>query len=103
MCHSRWLTTANRLLRLYVSTENPSVREFRVPLLNFNAEDFTNLVQWQDIDRCEPPLLKELTDEDIAACVKASDTTRVHEIAHFPCHTQATERYNTIEKDDENI
>ena len=24
MCHSRWLTTANRLLRLYVSTDNPS-------------------------------------------------------------------------------
>jgi hypothetical protein len=24
LCHSRWLTTANRILRLYVSTENPS-------------------------------------------------------------------------------
>jgi hypothetical protein len=24
MSHARWLTTANRLLRLYVSTENPS-------------------------------------------------------------------------------
>ena len=24
VCHSRWLTTANRLLRLYVSTESPS-------------------------------------------------------------------------------
>lgn len=24
MSHSRWLTTANRILRLYISTENPS-------------------------------------------------------------------------------
>ena len=24
MAHSRWLTTANRILRLYISTENPS-------------------------------------------------------------------------------
>ena len=24
VCHSRWLTAANRLLRLYVSTESPS-------------------------------------------------------------------------------
>jgi hypothetical protein len=192
MCHSRWLTTANRLLRLYVSTENPSenlialvtyimqvyapvwfqiktrpacsegsrhlwklikysrylekplrdivdaviqrngyfghaenillamlsderphirelayrrilaarnehrsttsVRQFRVPLLNFNAEDYIDLVEWQAIDRYEPPLLKEMSDHDIQACVKVSDTTHMHKIARFPCHTQATER-----------
>lgn len=33
VCHSRWLTTANRLLRLYVGTENPS--EKLVSLVNF--------------------------------------------------------------------
>ena len=69
-----------------------SVGEFRVPLLNFDAEDYTDLVHWQGIDRYEPPLMKDISDEDIAACVKSNDATRIREIAQFPCHTQATER-----------
>jgi len=192
LCHSRWLTTANRLLRLYVSSEHPSnnlvqlatfvmkvyapvwfniktkpactegskhlwklvnfsryldkplrdivdtviqrnaffghaeniliamlsdertnirelayrrilaarsekklssrVREFRIPPINFEAKDYTELVEWQQIDRYEPPLTKHISDEEIVACIKSHDATQVHELEKFPCHTQATER-----------
>lgn len=193
VCHSRWLTTANRILRLYVATENPTgnlvtlatfvmsvyspmwfniktksactegsrhlwrliqysryleqrlrdvvdeviqrngyfchaenilltmltddrrhvrelayrrilaarnerapsstgIREFRVPRLNFDASDYTELVNWQEIDRCEPPLLMNFSDARINECVKSNVAEHVLEIAQFPCHTQGTER-----------
>ena len=68
------------------------VREFRVPSLNFEAKDYTELVEWQQIDRYEPPLTKHISDDEISACVKSQDVARICELAKFPCHTQATER-----------
>lgn len=192
VCHSRWLTTANRILRLYMATENPTdnlvtlatfvmsvyapmwfhiktksactegskhlwrmikysrylekhlrdavdeviqrngyfghaenillamladersqirelayrrilaarnenasstrIREFRVPRLNFNASDYTELVDWQEIDRYEPPLLRSRSIAQIEEWVKSNVAEQVSEIAQFPCHTQGTER-----------
>ena len=68
------------------------VREFRIPILNFEASDYTELVQWQQLDRHESPLTKHISDEEIVTCVKSNDASIVQELAKFPCHTQATER-----------
>jgi len=53
---------------LAARNENASstgIREFRVRQLNFNASDYTELVDWQEIDRYEPPLLKSLSNARI--------------------------------------
>ena len=188
MAHSRWLTTANRLLRLYVSTENPSknlltivhfvmtvyapmwfsikqnssyvngprhvfksieltqslgeevtkvvhpvikrngyfahpenilismidddnrdirevgwrrikdarqtkkgksVRPFKVPPLNFDAEKYTELIDWQTTKITEPPLTMQMTDEDINNHI--DQRTKIS-FGEFPCHTQSVER-----------
>ena len=78
--------------RIENQTSSGSIRKFRVPSLNFHAEDYTDLVEWQAIDRYEPPLMKHLSDDEVAACVKTNESAHVRTIAQFPCHTQATER-----------
>jgi len=82
-----------RILAARVENElSTKIRQFRVPLLNFNSEDYTDLVEWQTIDRYEPPLMKHIPDKDIANYVKSNSVAEAHKIALFPCHTQATER-----------
>jgi len=73
------------------NADSSTIRHFRVPLLNFAATDYTDLVDWQSIDRSEPPMTKYLIDSELQVCVQ----TRVFEkinLQAFPCHTQATER-----------
>lgn len=60
---------------LAARNENASstgIREFRVRRLNFNASDYTEHVDWQEIDRYEPPLLKSLSNARIEECVKSN-------------------------------
>ena len=78
--------------RIENQSSSGSIRKFRVPSLNFHAEDYTDLVEWQAIDRYEPPLMKHLSDDEVAASVKTNESAHVRAIAQFPCHTQATER-----------
>ena len=57
-----------------------TVREkFQVPLLNFDAGDYVNLIDWEATVATEPPLLRGIELENL------SDMD-------FPCHTQAVER-----------
>ena len=67
------------------------VRQFRVPVLNFGAEDYVDLVAWQDIDRHAPPVMDGFSDQQIRGFVANSDD--VVTLEHFPCHTQAVERH----------
>ena len=73
------------------SNSTTTVRQFRVPQLNFEAEDYTELVDWQSMDRCSPPVLKDMSDSEIITCVESRATDKV-DYPRFPCHTQGTER-----------
>ena len=53
------------------------VREFRVPSLNFEAKDYTELVEWQQIDRYEPPLT-------MTKYLHASNLRTWHEYVNLP-------------------
>nr|CAH7731779.1 unnamed protein product [Callosobruchus chinensis] len=170
LAHSRWVTTANRVLRLYASTENPSenlkvitdfimklyapmwfriktkpllqheavrnitdeiiernsyfaqpenvllamltdprehirrlavnrikkartntskeLRVFKAPKLNFDADDYIDIIDWQNINVTEPPITKALTIEELTE--QSSHNTL--NIGEYPCHTQAVER-----------
>src|SRR6218665_2403627 len=71
------------------SNSTTTVRQFRVPKLNFEAEDYTELVDWQSIDRYSPPVMKEMSDSEIIAFVECRVTDKV-DYPRFPCHTQGT-------------
>ena len=68
--------------------ESKAIRQFRVPTLSFAAEDYTDLVEWQSIDRCEPPLTKHLSNSELLTSVKARAFNKIH-FPNYPCHTQA--------------
>lgn len=67
------------------------LRTFKVPALNFDAKDYTDLITWQDCKITEPPLTSNLSDETLKEIVKSGLTT-CQNIKDFPCHTQAVER-----------
>ena len=77
-----------------------TIRQFRVPTLNLQAEDYIDRVVWQDIDRYAPPVnvMNNLSDEQIRAFVTNQNvrtnqnSQNVVAVQHFPCHTQAVER-----------
>src|SRR6218665_3504556 len=70
------------------SNSTTTVRQCRVPKLNFEAEDYTELVDWQSIDRYSPPVMK---DSEIITFVESIVTDKV-DYPRFPCHIQGTER-----------
>src|SRR6218665_2496955 len=75
------------------SNSTTTVRQFRVPKLNFEAEDYTELVDWQSIGRYSPPVMKDMSDSEIITFVESRVTDKVHvDYPRFPCYTQGTER-----------
>ena len=71
-------------------SSSKAVRKFCIPKLNFDARDYIDIVRWQDIDRHEPPLLKNVADNVLKESVKSKSFDNL-QIPRFPCHTQGTE------------
>ena len=71
------------------------VRKFKIPTLNFNAKDYYEMVDWNNTQRCEPPLTRIFTDNEIEEGIR-SRAESVFELDKFPCHTQAVERHIKI-------
>jgi hypothetical protein len=69
-----------------------SIRRIRVPELNFLAEDYIDLVDWCNMDRYDPPLLKNVSEDDLLCFVNNKDSDQTFQLPKLPCHTQATER-----------
>lgn len=65
------------------------VRTFEIPTINFDANDYTEMINWQRVTRTEPPTFRNIADEDLEDAIR---TKRIFEIPKFPCHTQAVER-----------
>ena len=68
------------------------VRVFKVPTLNFNAQSYYDMVDWQSLDLTEPPLTKNIETENIMKFIHLRDAPKFHAKA-IPCHTQAVERH----------
>lgn len=48
--------------------DSVEVRKFEIPSLNFDAEDYYILVNWQELPRTQPPTLKDISDDEIERC-----------------------------------
>lgn len=65
-------------------------RVFKVPSINVLAEDYIDLIDWQNYIVTEPPVTVKLSNKDLENIVK--ETFFVKNLGKFPCHTQAVER-----------
>jgi len=66
------------------------IRTFTIPLLNFDAENYHSLINWDNLHITEPPVLVTKTDAEIESAVNAPQKWSFEDL---PCHTQAVERH----------
>lgn len=88
--------------RCRMSTSN--VRKFEIPTINFKANSYCNLINWNAIYNCkkekkiieftEPPVLKRFTELQLKELVKKGQNSTLWTFSAFglPNHTQAVER-----------
>ena len=72
------------------SENETTIRKFLVPELNFNANDYSEIIDWQKCLLTEPLITVEIFDETLEKMILKGE---VPELNKFPCHTQAVERY----------
>lgn len=65
------------------------VRQFIIPKLNFDATDYTEMIQWNECKVTEPPILRSISDEVLYLCILGNAEI---DIPEFACHTQGVER-----------
>lgn len=70
-------------------TNSPEIRIFTIPNLNFDAADYSQLIDWASVKLYEPPLTFNI--HNIEELVKNGSFER-GKFDDFPCHTQAVER-----------
>ncbi|CAH0562813.1 unnamed protein product [Brassicogethes aeneus] len=69
--------------------QSESIRIFKIPKLNFSADDYIDLIDWSQTNISEPPLTMSMTEDDLN---KLLQTGEKFQLDKFPCHTQAVER-----------
>ena len=78
-----------RILKARTHNRNKNVRKFVIPPLNFRAQNYCDIIDWQDTNFTEPPATRAISDEELENCIK---TGKMFETDELPCHTQSVER-----------
>lgn len=60
------------------------VRPFQIPLINFQAESYSELIKWPLVNNYEPPFIRNIPNEVIEAIVKYPEI--ILKVPAFPCH-----------------
>ena len=80
-----------RILKSRKAVSNRSIiREFKVPSLNFDANDYIDLIDWSKEIITSPPVMQSFSDEEIIRMIKSKNIDI--KFPSFPCHTQSVER-----------
>ena len=64
-----------------------NVQKYTIPRINFEAEEYPDLIDWKESNLYEPPMTLSLTNDQLMA-IKDSPLP----VPNYPCHTQAVER-----------
>ncbi len=78
-----------RILR--ARSESYGIRRFTTVPINFEADDYIDLIDWQAIQVTEPPILADIASDELEMFVASGDVPCV-DFAKFPSHTQSVER-----------
>jgi hypothetical protein len=68
-----------------------TIRVFQVPLLNFKATDYIDLIKWQDCQVTEPPVTVKLSNNKLQELIGSKETPK-YDFQKYCCHTQVVER-----------
>lgn len=83
-----------RILKIrQISSDYSETRVFKVPTLNFEAEDYIDLIDWKSMT--EPPLTKKINIQVITEAINDVNLIRkviIDKFYQMPCHSQAVER-----------
>lgn len=95
LCDSRLnvrQAAVHRILESRLTSTATTIRVFKIPEINFEADDYTNLINWDKINFSEPPLIRGISN-DVLNKIGAGSID-LKNIQHFqmPCHSQAVER-----------
>ena len=71
------------------SQSSEVVRQFKLPEINFDAEDYVAMINWQSVTVTEPPLTRDIPETELRKNIE--NKARL-EFKKFPCHTQCVER-----------
>ncbi|KAK2578323.1 hypothetical protein KPH14_012624 [Odynerus spinipes] len=77
-----------RILKARVNDVSARVRVFKIPKLNFSAEDYIDVIVWNECQVTSPPILFKYSNEELIRIVQNNDL----QVDDFLCHTQAVER-----------
>lgn len=75
---------------LHPEQEQNDIREFKVPNINFECQEYFDLIDWQSVVITEPPITKDISEAELQEMIL--DVPEEIDILKFPCHTQAVER-----------
>lgn len=75
------------LIRSARQQETHQIRPFQLPKLQFDAVSFPELIDWERETVTEPPLMRDLQDEELERLKEAPLI-----VPAYPVHTQAVER-----------
>lgn len=64
------------------------VRFFKKPSINFDCEEYQDLIYWDKTKITPPPLLADIADDDLENYFK---NLQIKKSERLPCHTQAVE------------
>jgi len=73
--------------RKHEAAKSSKVRTFIIPSLNFQSENYVEIINWDDVRITEPPLTICMTDEIANMYIQQQ-----LQVSNIPCHTQAVER-----------
>ena len=76
-----------------LSNSVTNTKTFKIPNINFDADNFCDMIDWQNVEVTPPPLLYDAADDVIRRAI--NEETKIlsaNELLNIPCHTQAVER-----------
>ena len=78
-----------RIKKAREQSKGKTIRTFQIPDLNFEAEMYFDMINWQKVNLTEPPLTSSISDDEINHLISSKEKKN---FPHLPCHTQAVER-----------
>ena len=76
---------------LNIKEKNERCVNLKVPAFNFDATNYTQIIDWTTCELTDPPVLQFTSSEDLTLNVNEDVPLKIT-FEQFPCHTQSVER-----------
>ena len=80
-----------RIMKARIQVSANKIRKFQVPLLNLDATEYYDMVDWHRVTVTEPTVTMNMTNNELKDMISAQISPSAI-FPLFPCHTQAVER-----------